>query len=210
MGEVERCWRETCKAGLSILRASSAKRVEEREGKFISGLKGTFSWDLYEVLHQTCSFHVVSRQSSCLCGTGMNANSSERVATQPCIWSIYSVSVAIHKCMKMPKCRKSIYSLWAWKIKIIPGKEGLAAFRVVGAKWSGRTCFPFPINLGGRYQKFQRHLPALERYSACLEEPSLAWSALSPGRAATAPNRQTTSAQWRCSWSIVGTQHEWR
>lgn len=73
--------------------------------------RALFPWDLHEVLHQTCSFHVVSRQSSCVCRTGMNANSSGRATTLPCIWSIYSVSVAIYKCMKMAKCSKSIYSL---------------------------------------------------------------------------------------------------
>lgn len=91
--------------------------------------RALFPWDLHEVLHQTCSFHVVSRQSSCVCRTGMNANSSGRATTLPCIWSIYSISLDIYKCMKMARRSKSIYSLWAWKIKIIPGKEGVAAFR---------------------------------------------------------------------------------
>lgn len=84
--------------------------------------------------------------------------------------------------------------------------------RVVGAKWSDGTHFLFPFKLGGREstRNFQPHLPSLGRHLAWLRELLVAWSALSPCRAATAPNRETRSNQWRCSWSIVGTQHKRR
>lgn len=50
----------------SLVKASSAKGMEEKEGRFISGMKGTFPQDLHEALSHTWCPCCFQAEQSCL------------------------------------------------------------------------------------------------------------------------------------------------
>lgn len=197
MGEVKRSG--------NLVRASFAKGMEEKEGRFISGVKSTFplrlAWRLKLHLQHPCCFQAeqLYLQDGYKC----------KLSWQSCHSAVYLKHLLHISCYSQVHGSARMQHLFSVSLedRNYSWQGGASSIQeVVGAKQCGRTHFLSPFKLSGwRAPEVSNLVSWPWGALACLEE--FMGSTLSPGRA----QQHLTGRlkQQRCSWSVAGTQHEW-